>query len=108
MQKKEPTALDAMESECQALTQRLAEYGLGFQLPGGMLLETALTRLLIEKGIIAHNDEWRLMIATVTRDALAEAVARAPEIQKKVRDEQVKQKLLVPDHVRARMNPKLN
>lgn len=104
----ESTPLDEMTATCEHLTQQLASYGLGFQLQPNVIFEQAICKLLIDKGIMANLDEWRLIIATVKRDALAEAVAHAPEIQQQMLAEQAKKKLLVPDHMRSRKNARLN
>lgn len=98
--KRQPTPLEAMELECADLARQLASYGLGFQLQAPVVLEIALVRLLVAKGLCTE-DEWRMSVAETKRDMLMQAVAEAPDIKARMQAEARKQQLAVPPHIQA-------
>lgn len=101
MAHREPTRLETLHAECESLTSRIAAFGLGFQLPKGAILELALIRLLVTKGICTE-DAWELTKAEVSRDALAEALAQAPQIKARYEAEARKPQIATPPRLQSR------
>jgi hypothetical protein len=101
--KRQPTPLQAMELECADLARKLATFGLGFQLQAPVVLEIALVRLLVAKGLCTE-DEWRMSVAETKRDLLIQAVSEAPDIKARMQAEARKQQLVLPPHLQASRN----